>query len=381
MSVGIASGMELLLNAAGSTSGEGGQPGDVTTGEQDFNGLLDQFIEQSADAEVQDQRLEALKASIEDMDESEVVGFLAMLENQAGWQVDQPPVAAGVVDMQVWRELAQARVQDSLAAPSGEEGLRAAAGAALAQAMENYLPAEDSEQAIPENLLKGVPAGRSLFNGEELPQLAAEREASSDQTVPVSRLAAMSQESLMTLSDSKADVAAPVVSRPETPVSQPAVNTPANVQALENQARARQELTVSLRQENWSEAMGQRLVAMLGESRQEAMIRLDPPELGAVGVRLVVEDSAVSVQFNSAVPQVRELLEAQADRLRHALESQGLDLVDVNVGGDGAQGQLADQSSGGQNPFAVDGMEAVDVVETTVAFRADESSGFINTFA
>lgn len=143
--------------------------------------------------------------------------------------------------------------------------------------------------------------------------------------------------------------------------------------------------------EAWLESMGSRLVAMIGEKRQEASIRLDPPELGTLNVRLVVEDSTVSVQFQSAIPQVREMLEAQSDRLRYALAGQGLDLVNVNVGQDGSSSQQQN-SSGNSRPteqLADGALRPLDDPEEriiplpldSVRLRESASNGFINTFA
>ena len=138
------------------------------------------------------------------------------------------------------------------------------------------------------------------------------------------------------------------------------------------------------RQQNWGEALGQRLVMMVSEQRQEAQIRLDPPELGSLGVKLVVEERGVSIQFNSAIPQVRDMLEAQADRLRAAMSTQGLDLVDVNVGDDAQSGSGERQqnfltSSTGEDISGVSDAQDGQWIEAEVSVPLD--SNLINTFA
>lgn len=84
---------------------------------------------------------------------------------------------------------------------------------------------------------------------------------------------------------------------------------------------------------NWGNEMGEKVVWMSRQGVQSAEIKLDPPELGSLVVKVKVEHDSASVSFVAATPQVRELLEGQINRLREMLAQQGMDLdsVDVNV--------------------------------------------------
>jgi flagellar hook-length control protein FliK len=62
-----------------------------------------------------------------------------------------------------------------------------------------------------------------------------------------------------------------------------------------------------------------------------AEIRLDPPELGPMQVRVSVNQEQVNVSFTSPHPAVREVLDQQLNRLREMFSEQGLNLVDVDV--------------------------------------------------
>ena len=134
-----------------------------------FDGLLEQFIEDTADTEVKDQRLDALRSTIETLDDSEVVGFLAMLENQINWQVEQQPQAE-VVDLQAWRQQVDATVQETF--EGTQPLLSEAAGKALEKAMEQYLPADDSESQadalLDKELLSKEPLKSDLLRKESL---------------------------------------------------------------------------------------------------------------------------------------------------------------------------------------------------------------------
>ncbi|MGY0216857.1 flagellar hook-length control protein FliK [Endozoicomonadaceae bacterium StTr2] len=94
----------------------------------------------------------------------------------------------------------------------------------------------------------------------------------------------------------------------------------------------------------WSEAMGERLVMMASKGQQEAKIRLDPPELGRLGIKVSLNGDELSVRFHTTVMPVRDIIESRFDQLRTSLGEQGLNLVNVDVetgqqGGDAQQHQ------------------------------------------
>ena len=72
---------------------------------------------------------------------------------------------------------------------------------------------------------------------------------------------------------------------------------------------------------------------------QQAVIRLDPPELGALEVRILVQQDQTQVQILSSSSVVRDLLEQQATRLRESLAEQGMDLANLDVQDSSSQGQ------------------------------------------
>jgi hypothetical protein len=84
--------------------------------------------------------------------------------------------------------------------------------------------------------------------------------------------------------------------------------------------------------QRWSGALGGRLLTMIAADIQEARIHLDPPELGALEIKMTVDaddQARVSVQVQNS--QVKEVLESQAQRLREALAEQGLTLAGFDV--------------------------------------------------
>jgi flagellar hook-length control protein FliK len=98
---------------------------------------------------------------------------------------------------------------------------------------------------------------------------------------------------------------------------------------------------------NWGKAVADKVYIAASQNLRVANIHLDPPELGALQVRLQVTgpDQQMSVSFTSPHASVRDTLEQQLPRLREMLEEQGINLGEssVNDQRDGS-GQMAGDS-------------------------------------
>lgn len=83
-----------------------------------------------------------------------------------------------------------------------------------------------------------------------------------------------------------------------------------------------------------------------GGGRTSLVVRLDPPELGAVLVRLTVQDGRVEVQLRTPDLAVRGDLQAQAYDVEQVLRAQGFDLASFDV----SQGDVLPGSTSGGRP-------------------------------
>ena len=122
-----------------------------------------------------------------------------------------------------------------------------------------------------------------------------------------------------------------------------------------NQVKPALELPVQHPQ--WGQELGNKAIWMVNHRLSEAEIRLNPKELGPIGIKISVQNDQASVHFSTHHHGVKESIESAIPRLRDALSDQGLDLVDVNVAQhDGGQaqhggfGQSFQNSSGGGAP-------------------------------
>jgi flagellar hook-length control protein FliK len=98
----------------------------------------------------------------------------------------------------------------------------------------------------------------------------------------------------------------------------------------------------------FSPVMQQQLVTMVSKGIQQAEIRLDPPELGHMLVKINVQGDQTQVQFQVVHAQTKDLIEQALPKLRDLLAQEGMQLTDSQVSqGDGGRGEKGQQQSGG----------------------------------
>jgi flagellar hook-length control protein FliK len=106
------------------------------------------------------------------------------------------------------------------------------------------------------------------------------------------------------------------------------------------------DVRVPVGQGQWGQAVGQKVLWMAAQKLSTAELRLDPPDLGPMQVRVSANQDQISVTFSSPQVAVREALDQNANRLREMFAEQGLDLVDVNVSDQSGQEQAGEESDG-----------------------------------
>jgi flagellar hook-length control protein FliK len=101
----------------------------------------------------------------------------------------------------------------------------------------------------------------------------------------------------------------------------------------------------------WDGAVADRVMWMVQGEQQFARLRLNPPNLGPLEVRVSVNQEQTSVSFLANHAAVREALEAALPRLREMFDQQSLQLVRADVADPGTQhgdhtGDASDWPSG-----------------------------------
>lgn len=99
-------------------------------------------------------------------------------------------------------------------------------------------------------------------------------------------------------------------------------------------------LDIPLQQPGWDRSLGDRVQWMANQNVQLAELKLNPPGLGPLEVRLKVEGDRTHISFLASQATVREAVDAALPRLREMFAEGGLNLGDVTVGHrDGGDGR------------------------------------------
>jgi flagellar hook-length control protein FliK len=80
-----------------------------------------------------------------------------------------------------------------------------------------------------------------------------------------------------------------------------------------------------------TEQFSSRVVVMVQNSAQNAVIRLDPAELGHLEIQIETKADEIKVSVVTATHSVKEALEEHIHRLKEQMLQQGFDQVDVDV--------------------------------------------------
>lgn len=165
------------------------------------------------------------------------------------------------------------------------------------------------------------------------------------------------------------------------PLASSTVATPASVAP----AHAVPVISIPVAQPGWDQALGQRVQWLVGQQMQSAELRITPPHLGPIEVRISIgQDQQTVVSFASPHAAVRDAIESAMPRLRDMLGNNGQDLVNVNV----SQHSFAEQRrqaapSGGGREHAYPGDLPVDAAEaaTGAAVAVRAGAGLVDYFA
>lgn len=134
-------------------------------------------------------------------------------------------------------------------------------------------------------------------------------------------------------------------------------------------------------QPGWDRAVGERIQWMVGHNIQQAEIKLNPPNLGPLEIKVSLQNDQTSITFVATQAPTREALEASIPRLREMFGEINLNLANVDVGQQQAGGSAHDGRS------ATGGTEGADSPgqEATAGARnprwVASSDGLLDTYA
>ncbi len=103
-------------------------------------------------------------------------------------------------------------------------------------------------------------------------------------------------------------------------------------------------MTLPVGADGWGQELGNRVQWLAHNNVQAAELRINPPHLGPIEIRIDVDKDQASVSFTSQHAVTRDALEAAIPRLRDMLSDNGLNLANVNVSSQSFSDQRGQQA-------------------------------------
>ncbi len=108
-------------------------------------------------------------------------------------------------------------------------------------------------------------------------------------------------------------------------------------------------MTKPLSHPEWNQDLGERIVWMNNKGVSSAEIKMNPPNMGPISVRIDMNQDQATIAFTAQNTDVRNALEASVPKLREMLSSQNVNLAEVNVS---QQSSTGTDSGRSQQQFA-----------------------------
>ncbi|MGR5210192.1 flagellar hook-length control protein FliK [Vibrio rotiferianus] len=124
------------------------------------------------------------------------------------------------------------------------------------------------------------------------------------------------------------------------------------------------QIPLQLTKELANEQVAEKVQMMMSKNLKNLDIRLDPPELGRMQIRMTMNNDLANVHFTVSNPQARDLIEQTLPRLREMLAQQGMQLADSSV---------QQQSSGQQQGYAASEQSGKGGSERGFSGQSDEN--------
>lgn len=143
-------------------------------------------------------------------------------------------------------------------------------------------------------------------------------------------------------------------------------------------------ITSHLDQQQGMQQLTDRINWMIGANMQKADMRLDPPDLGSLDVRVSVTKDQANVSFNVSNAQAKEAIEAAIPRLREMFSEAGVNLGHVDV----SQHSFSEHAQSDADQHAANGInttneadEVQDQEQVPALMMTTSANGLLDVFA
>lgn len=133
----------------------------------------------------------------------------------------------------------------------------------------------------------------------------------------------------------------------------------------------------------WDQALGQKVVWMVGGNQQSASLTLNPPDLGPLQVVLHVSNGQADASFTASQPEVRQALEAAMPKLREMMSDAGIQLgqATISTGMPNQQNKPGEQSGQNGRGFGQNSDSGDSSIRITGTTKITTGQGLVDTFA
>lgn len=107
-------------------------------------------------------------------------------------------------------------------------------------------------------------------------------------------------------------------------------------------------LPLAVSHKNWGDQFNERIQWMVNQNIQRAELKLNPPNMGQIEVRINMNADQAQLHITTASNQIRDIVEDAMPRLREMFDQSGVQLGDVNVS------SQSHQHSHGNEPASVE---------------------------
>ncbi|WP_394221956.1 flagellar hook-length control protein FliK [Alteromonas gracilis] len=303
------------------------------------------------------------------------------------------PTAGGGESALSQTEFAQSKVPDDLLSVISELLPQSAQKAteAFAERMVSAMPSGQQQQTVKANIIAGINEFQQQVQqgrepGIDLSAIVADaaKEAAVSSEVVASMTSRVDNQAsqflnLMTQTQASTQHAVASLSNQVETVMQE--NNQLRTEASKSQQQFEGfDKAVNIHKPEGQQQLNEKIRWMVNARNTMAEIRLDPPELGSMQVRVNVAGDAASVSFVVQSQQAKDALADAMPKLRDMLSEQGIELGDAQVRKDNSSGengqQLAGNNRQGQgdgnrgNNDGLDDMDGTRVIEQPVTRAA-----------
>jgi flagellar hook-length control protein FliK len=295
-----------------------------------------------AQAQVHAQTLNPVAATVADTTNDEVKN-VAKHDQTAERAISQTINNRGSVDH---NQTADSQEQAKEQSAKQQQSSQQPSQQAVAKNDEEYLKA--SQKVVAEHDV-------AIDVNEKITTSVAEKNAVQSQVRDASHHQVLSQQSLHYAEEQA--IQSNIVKAAADSISVQSAKTAFNIQAE----------TISINRKDFVDAVKDKVLVMINQKIRQLEIRLDPPELGSMHVKLNLQNEQAAVNFVVQNQQAKEALEQNMDKLKDMLAQTGVDVGDANIEQRNQQADEGDDAAQAHHEkHGVDGQDA-DVEELTLS--------------